>query len=82
MVVVLGSQSDRLSVTNFWAIVEAISAFFGFLRGLMDRLHAAQDRQAGRDEAVVAGQKQEDGALARTQAAIDEADKNPIDYRD
>jgi hypothetical protein len=69
-------------MTKLWAIVEALSAFFGFLRGLMDRIHAAQDRQAGADSAIIEGRKQEDDALARTQAAIDEADTKPIEYRD
>jgi hypothetical protein len=69
-------------MTKLWAVLEAVSAFFGFLRGLMDRIHAAQDRQAGADAAVNAGRKQEDDALDRTQAAMDESDKKPIEYRD
>lgn len=64
------------------AIVRAVLAIFGAIRDFLHWKEVSDAKQAGRDEAVVAGQKQEDGALTRTQAAIDEADKNPIDYRD
>lgn len=63
-------------MTKFWAIVEAISAFFGFLRGLMDRLHAAQDRQAGRDEANASTRAQNDARVKEAMEAEIEADKD------
>jgi hypothetical protein len=43
---------------------------------------SADARQAGADAANVAGRALEDEALKRTQAAMDEADRKPIEYRD
>ena len=57
-------------------------AVLDFLRKVVAAITFAQAKEAGRDEAIVAGQKREDDALAGTQAAIDEADKKPIEYRD
>jgi len=62
--------------------LQAIIAFFAFIRELLAFKRSADDRQAGADAAINAGRKEEDDALARTQAAIDEADKKPFDYRD
>lgn len=64
------------------AIVSGILAVIAFIRELLAFKQSADDRQAGADAAVNAGRKQEDDDLARTQAAIDESDKKPIDYRD
>ena len=62
-------------MTKFWAIVEAFSAFFGFLRGLMDRIHAAQDRQAGKDEANASTRSQNDERVKEANESEIEADK-------
>jgi hypothetical protein len=62
--------------------LQAIVALLGVIRDFFSWKRSADDRQAGRDAAVIAGQKQEDDALARTRAAIDESDKKPIEYRD
>lgn len=64
------------------AILEGVVALLGLIRDFFHAKENADSRQAGRDEATVAGQKREDDALAGIQSAIDEADKKPIDYRD
>jgi hypothetical protein len=64
------------------AIVSGILAVVAFIRELLAFKQSADDRQAGADAAINAGRKEEDDALARTQAAIDESDTKPIDYRD
>lgn len=63
-------------------IVSGLLAVIAFIRELLAFKRSADDRQAGADAAVIAGRKEEDDALARTQAAIDEADGKPIEYRD
>lgn len=61
----------------------AVSFLVSFLRGwLSDIRAAAAQREAGGAEAREQGRAQEDAALARTQSAIDAADKKPIEYRD
>lgn len=66
-----------------WLAGIVIDKLFGFFRDLWSDHKAREaEREAGRGEAVIAGRTQEDEALARTQAAIDEADKKPIEYRD
>lgn len=71
---------------TWWATIKAALAAFngivGLIRDFFSWKRSADDRQAGADAAVIAGRKQEDGALDRTQAAIDESDKKPIEYRD
>ena len=62
--------------------LKAIIALLGVIRDFFSWKKSADDRRAGRDDAIVAGQKREDDALAGTQAAMDEADKKPIEYRD
>lgn len=62
-------------MTKLWAVIDAISAFFGFLRGLMDRIHAAQDKQAGRDEANASTRAQNDARVKEANEAEIEADK-------
>lgn len=62
--------------------LKAIIVALGVIRDFFSWKRSADDRQAGADAAVIEGRKQEDGALQRTQDAIDEADKKPIDYRD
>lgn len=62
-------------VSGFFSLVGLIHDFFSWKR-------SSDDRQAGSDAAVIAGRKEEDEALARTQAAIDESDTKPIEYRD
>lgn len=57
-------------------------AILDLLRKAIAWITFSQAKDAGRDEANAAGHKQEDEALARTQAAIDDADKKPIEYRD
>lgn len=69
-------------MSYFWAVLNALSTFAGLIRDLFALKRSADDRKAGADAAVIAGRKEEDDALARTQAAMDEADKKPIDYRD
>lgn len=67
---------------SWTAILSALTTFAGLIRDFFAWKRSADDRQAGADAAIVEGRKQEDAALARTQDAIDEADKKPIDYRD
>ncbi len=62
------------------ALVDKILAALGSLVAAGRRDQA--NRDAGAAEAVIEGRKQEDDALAKTQAAIDRADKKPIEYRD
>lgn len=64
------------------AILQAIIVVLGLIRDFFHSKEIAESKQAGRDEAVIEGRKQQDDALDRTQAAIDESDKKPIDYRD
>jgi hypothetical protein len=64
------------------AILSAISGLVGLIRDFLAFKKTADDRQAGADSAAVAGRKEEDTDLDRTQAAIDEADQKPIEYRD
>jgi hypothetical protein len=64
------------------AWLTAIYAFLGVIRDFFSWKKSRDDRQAGEDAAVIEGHKQEDDALTGTQAAIDEADKKPIEYRD
>lgn len=66
-----------------WLLGILVEKLLTFFRGMASDIRAAQaERDAGRSEAVVEGQKREDDALARTGAAIAEADKKPIEYRD
>lgn len=62
--------------------LKAIIVLLGAIRDFFHAKENADSRQAGRDAAVIEGRKQEDSALKNTQAAIDEADKKPIEYRD
>jgi hypothetical protein len=67
---------------SWTAILNAFIGLVGLIRDFFSWKRSADDRQAGADAAINAGRKQEDDALARTQAAIDEADGKPIEYRD
>lgn len=67
---------------SWTAIIKALTVFAGLIRDFFSWKRSADDRQAGADAAVNAGRKQEDDALRRTQSAVDDADKKPIDYRD
>lgn len=64
------------------AILSAISGLVGLIRDFFSWKAREDAKQAGRDAAVIEGRKQEDASLKRTQDAIDEADKKPIEYRD
>jgi hypothetical protein len=67
---------------SWTAIISAISGLIGLIRDFFSWKKSADDRKAGADAAIVAGRAQEDQALKRTQAAMDEADRKPIEYRD
>lgn len=67
---------------SWTAILSALATFAGLIRDFFSWKRSSDDRQAGADAAVIEGRKQEDDALDRTQAAMDEADKKPIEYRD
>lgn len=67
---------------SWTAILSAITGLVGLIRDFFSWKRSADDRKAGADAAVIEGRKQEHEALKRTQAAMDEADKKPIDYRD
>lgn len=62
--------------------LRAIVALLGLIRDFFSWKRSADDRKAGADAAVIEGRKQEDAALRRTQDAMDEADKKPIEYRE
>ena len=64
------------------SLVQLIIGLLAAIREFFSLKKSADDRQAGADAAVIAGHKEEGTALDRTQAAIDEADKKPIEYRD
>jgi hypothetical protein len=64
------------------AIISAITGLVGLIRDFFLWKKSADDRKAGADAAINAGRAQEDQALKRTQAAMDEADRKPIKYRD
>lgn len=64
------------------AILSALTGIVGLIRDFFLWKRSADDRQAGADAAVIEGRKQEDSALKRTQDAMDEADRKPIEYRD
>jgi hypothetical protein len=67
---------------SWTAIISAISSLIGLIREFFSWKRSADARQAGADAANIAGRALEDEALKRTQAAMDEADRKPIEYRD
>lgn len=66
-----------------WLLGVIVEKLLNFFRNLVDDQKAREaERDAGRSEAVIEGRKQEDESLAGTRAAIEAADKKPIEYRD
>ena len=64
------------------SILSAITGLVGLIRDFFAWKKSADDRKAGADAAINAGRAQEEESLKRTQAAMDEADRKPIEYRD
>ena len=68
-----------------FSIASAIAAIFGFLRDLLGWKRREEDRQAGRDEAILEGNLQADEAIsAANQARADVRDniaRNPDGLR-
>lgn len=61
----------------------AVSFLVSLLRGWLSDVRAASaQREAGAAGAIVEGRKQQDAALEKTRAAIDDSDNKPIEYRD
>lgn len=57
-------------------ITKIVLAVVSILRGLMDYLRSAQDRQAGRDEVIADQARQKDERLAEAMKAEVEAEKD------
>ena len=69
-----------------FAIASAVAAFFGFLRDLLSGKRREEDRQAGRDEAVLEGNLKADEAISAANQARDavrsELARDPSGLRD
>ena len=69
-----------------FAIASAIAAFFGFLRDLLSGKRREEDRQAGRDEAILEGNLQADEAISAAnqarEAVRSELARDPSKLRD
>lgn len=69
-----------------FSIAAAIAAFFGFLRDLLGGQRREEDRQAGRDEAILEGNLQADETISAANQARDdvrsELARDPTKLRD
>lgn len=64
------------SWVSFQTILSAFNGIVGLIRDFFSWKKSADDRQAGADAAVVAGQKREDEALSGVGQAVDAAREN------